>query len=235
MRKVIVQKETFDFLKAIAKNNDREWFKAHRVEYERAYGNMADFADAIIEELNTHDKIATPSGKKALYRVYRDVRFSKDKTPYTTWISASFMRATALLRGSYYLRVQPNGQSVLGGGFWGPNKEDLQHIRAQISADAEPLRKVLRSKAFKNTFGELQGESLKTYPRGFDPEDPEIDLLRMKGFIVSKSYTDKEVLSPGFAKEIAQGFKAMRPFLDVMSMYLTTDLNGELLLDLKKK
>jgi len=234
MRKVRVHKQTLDFLKAIAKNNDRDWFKDHRTEYEQAYGNMADFADALIEDLNSHDKISTASGKKALFRVYRDVRFSKVKIPYTIWISASFKRSTALLRGSYYLRIQPNGNSVLGGGFWGPDKDDLQRIREQISADAEPLRKVLRSKAFKTNFGELKEKSLKTYPRGFDPEDPEIDLLRMRGFLVTKSFPDQEILSEDFAKKVAAAFKAMRPLFNVMSLYLTTDLNGEPLKNIKE-
>jgi uncharacterized protein (TIGR02453 family) len=235
MRMVNVNREGFDFLKALAKNNEREWFNAHRSEYEHMLGNIADFADGLIEELKTHDLIQTQSGKKALFRIYRDVRFSHDKTPYTLWLSGYFRRATAQLRGGYYFRIQPKGKSVLGGGFWGPNKEDLKHIREQIAIDSEPLRKVIASKYFKKHFGTLNGESLKTYPRGFDPDHPDIDLLRMKTFTVSRSFTDKEVLSADFAKEISKGYKAMRPFFDVMSMYLSTDLNGDLLPNLSKK
>lgn len=223
----MIEKNTFKFLKDLSKNNDREWFKASRDRYELGRENVAAFADELIQLLNKDDLIETPSGKKSMYRIHRDVRFSKDKTPYNLWFSGYFRRATSANRGGYYYRLEPGGKSMIGGGFWGPNKEDLLLIRQQIEMDDEPLRKVMKSSSFKKHFGDLQGEQLKTSPKGFDKEHPQIDLLRYKQFLVTRTFTDKEVLSKDFIKEAYKIFKAMRPFFDVMSMYLTTDLNGE--------
>ncbi|NNC84136.1 MAG: DUF2461 domain-containing protein [Flavobacteriales bacterium] len=222
-----IDEQSFKYLRKLAKNNDRDWFKAHREEYEQARENVALFADEMIHRLNRHDLIETVSGKKSMYRIHRDVRFSKDKTPYNRWFSGYFRRATSALRGGYYYRLEPGGRSLIGGGFWGPNKEDLLLIRQQIEMDDEPLRKVLKSSSFKKLFGELKGEQLKTAPKGFSKEHPQIDLLRYKQFLVVREFSDKEVLAPDFIQEAHRTFKGMRPLFDVMSMYLTTDLNGE--------
>ena len=120
---------------------------------------------------------------------------------------------------------------MVGGGFWQPNKEDLQRIREEIDIDAAPLRKIINSPNFKKHFGELQGQQLKSAPRDFPKDHPDIDLLRYKSFTVSKTFTDKEVQSPGFAKEVLKYFKATRPFFDYMSEVLTTDGNGVSLID----
>ncbi|NNK80267.1 MAG: DUF2461 domain-containing protein [Flavobacteriales bacterium] len=223
----MIDKSTFNFLKELSKNNDRDWFKANKNTYDLARENVADFAEQMIQLLNGEDQIDTPSGKKSMYRIHRDVRFSKDKTPYNLWFSGYFRRATVALRGGYYYRFQPGGKSMIGGGFWGPNKEDLLLIRQQIEMDDEPLRKVLKSSSFKKYFGELKGEQLKTSPKGFSNEHPQIDLLRYKQFLVTRTFDDKEVLSKDFNQEVLKTYKAMRPFFNVMSMYLTTDLNGE--------
>ncbi|MEZ4687134.1 MAG: DUF2461 domain-containing protein [Bacteroidia bacterium] len=124
-----------------------------------------------------------------------------------------------------YFHIAPD-ENFIGGGFWGPSKEDLQHIRKQLEADASPLRKVINSKAFQDYFGELHGEQLKTAPKGFEKEDPNVDLLRYKQFLVSRKFSEEEAMSPGYAGKVADGFKRMLPFFDVMTDYLTTDLNG---------
>jgi uncharacterized protein (TIGR02453 family) len=217
---------TFDFLKDLKKNNDREWFQENKKRYDASHKEMYTFADALIEKLNEKDLIDTPSGKKSLFRIYRDVRFSKNKDPYKTNRSGSFRRAGADRRGGFYYSIEP-GNTMIGGGFYAPNKEDLQLIRDQISMDSSPLRKVLNDKKFKVYFGELLGDQLKTVPRGFDKEDPNIDLLRYKSFYVFHSYTDKEVLKPDFLNKAAEGMLNILPFFNVMTDYLTTDLNGE--------
>jgi uncharacterized protein (TIGR02453 family) len=221
-----IDKSTLGFLKKLAKNNDRNWFTNNKSSYEVAKKNVEDSAQDILSLLSKHDHIETASGKKAIYRIYRDVRFSKDKSPYKKHFAGYFRRATNKLRGGYYFKIEP-GASMVGGGFWGPNKEDLKLIRDQISLDDSPLRKVLRSKKFISQFEELRGEKLKTAPKGWDKEHESIDLLNHKQFIIWKPLSDAQVTSPDFAKEINATFKAMRPFFDVMSMYLTTDLNGE--------
>ncbi|MFT5902114.1 MAG: hypothetical protein ACI9LA_001322, partial [Bacteroidia bacterium] len=134
--------------------------------------------------------------------------------------------ATKALRGGYYFHLQPGDKSMVGGGFWQPEASDLKRIREEIALDASPLREIINSTSFKKHFGELQGQQLKTAPRDFPKDHPDIDLLRYKSFTVSKYFTDKEVQSPGFSKEVLKYFQATRPFFDYMSEVLTTDGNG---------
>jgi len=222
----VISKANYNFLKQLKENNNRDWFNANKDEYLKQHQNTIEFADALLLEMNKHDNIETATGKKSLYRIYRDVRFSKDKSPYKSNWAGAFKRATKQLRGGYYFHIQP-GNSMVGGGFWGPNKDDLLRIREDIASDASELRKVINSKSFKKTFGTLQGNQLKTSPKGFNKEHPDVDLLRYKQFIIAKKFTDKEVLSPDFYKMVSNTFKEMRPFFDYMSESVTTDINGE--------
>lgn len=221
-----ITKENLDFLVDLQGNNNREWFTENKKRYEANLKNIVVFADALLAKMNEHDVLETPTGKKSLFRIYRDVRFSKDKSPYKTHWSGSFRRATQLRRGGYYFHIQPGNQSFIGGGFWEPNKEDLQRIREEIAADPSEMRQILSNSNFIKTFGGLQGEQLKTAPKGFDKEHPAIDLLRYKQFIFGRNFTDKEVLQPNFLEQANQTFKHMRPFFDYMSDLLTTDANG---------
>lgn len=221
-----ITNENLKFLKSLAKNNDRDWFADHKDEYQKHHEVMISFADELLSKMNQHDNIETVSGKKSLQRIYRDVRFSKDKSPYKTHWGGGFKRATKLLRGGYYYHIQPDGGSFIGGGFWGPNKEDLLRIREDIASDASDLREIITSPEFVDTFGELQGEQLKSAPKGFDKEHADIDLLRYKQFLIGKHFTDKEVLAGDFIDRANDTFKKMRPFFDYMSDVLTTDSNG---------
>ncbi len=226
---VSIQSSQFEFLKQLKKNNDRDWFNKHKERYLAEQANVIAFADDLLNEMNKHDVIENESGKKMLFRIYRDVRFSKDKAPFKTCFSGNLKRATKARRGSYYFHIEP-GNSFAGGGFWEPNPDDLKRIREEISADPKPMRKILANKAVKTYFGDLYGEQLKTTPKGFSPDDPALDLLRFKQFTFIRHFTDKEVLAPAFLKELNATFKAMRPFLDYMSEVLTTDSNGRSLL-----
>jgi uncharacterized protein (TIGR02453 family) len=137
-----------------------------------------------------------------------------------------FKRATNHLRGGYYFHIQP-GNCFVGGGFWNPNPEDLKRIRVELAADGSELRKIIGSKNFIDTFGQLDGNQVKTAPKGFSKEHENIDLLRYKQFLVSKKFTEKEMLAKDFYKEANKVFENMRPFFDYMSEVLTTDENGE--------
>jgi len=225
MKNVTIPQSSLDFLKKVKKNNNRDWFNAHKEEYLAEHEHIIAFADALLAEMNKHDNIETPTGKKSLHRIYKDTRFSKDKTPYKTNWSGSFKRATKKLRGGYYFHIEP-GNSFLGGGFWGPETSDLKRIREEIAYDAAPLRKILNSKSFKETFGKLHGEQLTTAPQGYSSSHPDIDLLRYKQFLITRSFSDKEVMSPAFLKNLNDTFKKMRPFFNYMSEVLTTDMNG---------
>ncbi|HEX6428177.1 MAG TPA: DUF2461 domain-containing protein [Niastella sp.] len=220
-----IHKSGFDFLQKLKKNNHRDWFNAHKTKYQQELELVEQFAEALLHELNKHDEIETLSGKKSLHRIYRDIRFSSDKTPYKSNWSGNFKRATKFRRGGYYFHLEP-GNSYIVGGFWGPNAQDLKRIRDDIAFDATPLRKILKSKSFTSTFGSLQGEQLKTAPKGFEAGHEAIDLLRYKQFLLIRRFSDKEVLSDHFLKAVNQTFKNMRPFFDYMSEVLTTDTNG---------
>jgi len=225
----MINRKNIDFLKKLAKNNDRDWFKENKNGYQEARENTIAFADKVLFELKKIDKIDNESGKKTLYRIYRDVRFSKDKSPYKTHWAMSFRRSGDELRGGYYVRIKP-GEMMVGGGFYAPESKDIKLIRAHIADDPEPLRKILKAKKFKETFGELKGEKVKTAPKGFDKAHPAIELLRYKSMYAFKEFTDKEAMEEGFYKKVITTFKAIRPYFDYMSDILTHDLNGESLL-----
>ena len=223
---MIILKSNFTFLKKLKSNNDRDWFAANKATYHEQHENTVAFADALLSKMNEHDIIENESGKKSVLRIYRDVRFSKDKSPYKNYWGISFKRATKELRGGYYVHLQPGNKSFIGGGFWGPNKEDLLRIREEIAMDASEIRSIITSKSFIDTFERLQGEQLKTGPKGFDKDHPDVDLLRYKQFIFGKNFTDEQVMSNGFVDEANETLKKMRPFFNLMSEILTTDSNG---------
>ena len=219
-----IEKSTFQFLKDLQKNNDRDWFAEHKPTYEKAKKNAKEVFTAIHHKLQNHDEIE----KSKMMRIYRDVRFSKDKTPYKAHFANSYSRLGKELRGGYFLRIRP-GESFLAGGFWEPSKDDLFRIRKEIEQDASEIRAILDHAAYKKHFGGTfeSFSELKTAPRGFDKEHPDVDLLRKKGFIATKNFTDAEVLSPDFIDKVDESYKALRPFFDLFSDILTTNLNGE--------
>lgn len=223
----LIHQSGFDFLNTLKKNNNREWFNAHKTAFLQEQALVEEFAEALLQALNTHDEIETPSGKMSLHRIYRDTRFSADKTPYKINWSGHFRRATKYRRGGYYFHIEP-GNNFIAGGFWGPNPQDLKRIRDDIAFDATPLRKIINSQSFVTTFETLKGEQLKTVPKGFEADHEAIDLLRYKQFLLIRKFTDKDVLSTNFLQAANQTFKNMRPFLDYMSEVLTTGANGEI-------
>lgn len=219
---IALSKPVFDFLTKLKNNNNRDWFEEHKPTFKKHQSEVKSFLAEVKNNLNHHDEIE----KMKLFRIYRDVRFSKDKTPYKAHFAGSFSRLGAHLRGGYYVHLKP-GDSFLATGFWDPNKEDLFRIRKELEMDADEFRKVINQKEFKTIWGELGGDELKTAPKGFDKEHPDIDLIRKKQFIFVRNLTDKEVLSPSFLEEVDKSFKAIRPYFDLMSDILTTNLNGE--------
>lgn len=219
---MLLSNDNLDFLNSLAANNNREWFEEHKSSFEKYQNEFKAFHSELKKLMVQHDQL----DKSKVFRIYRDVRFSKDKTPYKTHWSGTFGRATHYLRGGYYYQIEP-GKSFAAGGFFGPNSQDLLHIRKQISQFADPLKAVIESSDFKKYFDSLQGEQVKTAPKGFSKEDSEIDLLRHKQFLVYRHFSDEQVLDASFMDDLNDTFRAMRPFFNVMSDYLTTDLNGE--------
>lgn len=226
MEKTVINKEAFSFLKTLANNNNRDWFNDHKDQYKLLETEVKGFYQQLMELMRLHDDIE----RLKMFRIYRDVRFSKDKTPFKTHFAGSFSRSGNRLRGGYYLRLKP-GETFIAAGFWDPNKEDLLRIRKELEMDAAVFRKVIEAPAFKNTWGKITGEELKTAPKGFEKDHPDIDLIRKKQFIFMRNFKDAEVLSPDFLNEVNDSFKKIRPYFNLMSDILTTNLNGESLLD----
>jgi len=221
-----IPREVFDFFKRLDKNNNRDWFNENKPEFKELEKEVKQFYNQLFERLNAHDEV----DKLKIFRIYRDVRFSKDKTPYKTHFGGSVHRKKPELRGGYYLHIQPNNESFIATGFWEPHKDDLFRIRKEFEMDASEMRKIMNNKKFKSAWGDLVGDELKTAPKGFDKEHENIDLIRKKMYIFTRKFTDKEVTSQNFLETIDESFKAIRPFFDYMSDVLTTNLNGESLI-----
>lgn len=226
MKNPLITADTLQILKDLSLNNNREWFTEHKDEFKVQEQQAKRFFQEVLDRLNHHDSIE----RMKMFRIYRDVRFSTDKTPYKTHFAGSFSRMGAELRGGYYLCIKP-GESFVAAGFWDPNKEDLHRIRKELEMDAEEFKTITSKPDFQKIWGNLVGEELKTAPKGFDKEHADIDLIRKKQYIFVRNFTDKQVLSPNFLDLVDESFAAIRPFFDLMSNVLTTNLNGESLLD----
>jgi uncharacterized protein (TIGR02453 family) len=207
---------TLDFLKKLKYNNNRDWFESHKDKYLLAKEEFEIQIDNIIKGIVKFDKQISVDlkGKDCTFRIYKDVRFSKDKTPYKTNMGASINPGgKKSLEAGYYLHVEP-GASFLAGGIYMPDAEILNAIRQEIDYNATPLIKILTSTAFKKYFKGLDEEGkLKTAPKGFEKDHPHLEILKNKHFIVSCALNDKQVNAKNFPQTVVNGFKAMHPFL----------------------
>jgi uncharacterized protein (TIGR02453 family) len=220
----MIRKSTLEFLADLRTHNNRDWFEAHRDDYLAARANVVAFAEAVTAALNQTDVI----DQYRVYRIYRDLRFTKDRSrPYKEHFGGYFRRAGAQRRGGYVFRIGTNGNSQVGGGFFGPNQEDLRRIRQELAFDSNLVEEIAQQPDFVRYFDELQGEAVKTVPRGFDKDHPSITWLRRKQFYALRSFTDREVLHPNFVAQTVATFRALRPFFNYMSEVLTTNANGE--------
>jgi len=212
----------FPFLKSLKKNNNRDWFKENKPLHDTAKKHVQEFSIELFDLLKTKNQL----DQQKVFRIYRDVRFSKNKTPYKTHFGLSFRREKPVYRGGYYLHIEP-GASFLGVGFWGPNKEDLFRIRKEIEMDHEYFEKVVTNKNLLEKWGKIQGEKLKTAPKGFEKDHPGIEYLRHKQFVFIKNIDDRLLLDSSFDSWISEQLDSIRPFLNYMGEVLTSDLNGE--------
>ena len=217
----MITKDTLNFLEKLSNNNNKEWFIANKNIYENELKNVNIFFKSVYEKLQKIDNLENIK----IFRIYKDVRFSKDKTPYKTNFGAAFIRKKPELRGGLYIHIE-NKKSFVGGGFWEPNAQDLFRIRKEFEIDASEIKSIINNKEFKKYFGTLQGDEVKTAPKGFNKLHPNIDLIRKKQFLISKSFDNEEVTSLNFADNVIDTFIKMYPFFNYMTEVLTTDLNG---------
>tara|TARA_E500000178_G_scaffold343640_1_gene390713 strand:- start:562 stop:1230 length:669 start_codon:yes stop_codon:yes gene_type:complete len=212
----------FRFFNKLEQNNNREWFEQQKPEFKAMETKVKQFGEALKDQLNQHDSI----DRFKLFRVYRDVRFSKDKTPYKTHFGLTWHRTKPQYRGGYYLQLKPN-DIFLACGFWDPNPADLKRIRQEIDMDGDEYRDIINEPNFKRIWGELQGDSVKTAPKGYAKDHPNIDLLRYKQHIFMLRYTEEDVAAANFLDRLDTALQAVRPFVDYMSALLTTNADGE--------
>ncbi len=217
-----VPAEALAFLNNLKANNNREWFNERKAHFKSIEQEVKAFYTVVESLLQEHDELQNTKA----YRIYRDIRFSKDKTPYKKHFAAHFARRKPELRGGYYLHIQPGNQSFIGGGFWRPVKEDLKRVRKEWELDAKEIREIINNPTFKKHWGKMRGNTLKTAPMGFDRTHPDIDLINHKQWLFQHYFSDEEVLADDFAQTINTHYRAIRPFFDYMSDVLTTDLNG---------
>ncbi len=205
------------FLTRLKKNNNRQWFEQNRGQYEQAMGQFELLVGRLIAGLGKVVDLQGVSPRDCIMRIYRDVRFSKDKSPYKTGLGAGIVpggRKSGRL--GFHLHLAPNGTTMTAGGLWDPTPEQLSRFRQAISQDAGPFKKILGSSRFKRHFGALAGDKLKAAPQGYPAAHPEIELLRHKQVCVMESFDDEVVASPAFPVLVLESLKAMQPFVDYL-------------------
>lgn len=213
------------FVRALKRNNHRPWFQAHRAEYEVARAHFEDFVAALLHELARTEPLTHVSPRDCIFRLNRDLRFTQDKTPYKPYMSACLAPGGRKSRRmGYYLHLEP-GHTLLAGGLHEPDPAQLACWRAAINRDPRPLKKIAAAASFRTYFGEVQGERLKTVPRGFPRDHPEADLLRLKSITVIRQIPDAQVLAPTFLRQALDTFQAMKPFLRYLES-LTGEVPG---------
>jgi uncharacterized protein (TIGR02453 family) len=207
------------FLASLAKNNNREWFEKNKPVYLQAKANFDEFLVAFLNELvKVDESLATLNPKKLGFRIYRDVRFSKDKSPYKVNMGAGFSPSGKMEQEpGYYLHLQPGNKSFVAAGMYMPEAEKLAKIRQEIDYNSEKLLEILNAKAFKKLFPSLDDfDKLKTAPKGYAKDHPQLELLKHKSFIVSHPFTDEEVKGNKFLKELTTVTKTVMPFKDFL-------------------
>ena len=218
----MLDKDVFDFLNLLKRNNNREWFKQNKELHDQSKKKVLEFSQKLFEELKVENNL----DKSKVFRIYRDVRFSKNKTPYKNHFGIGFHRTKPQYRGGYYLHIEPEN-SFLATGFWAPDKTDLYRIRKEIEQDHQYFSNIEESNQLIKSWNPMVGEQLKTAPKGFDKNHPGIQYLRYKQFIFSQKISNEQLQNPSFSQWIIKEFSIIKPFLNYMGEVLTTDLNGE--------
>ncbi len=209
----MLEKSTLTFLERLKNNNNREWFKDNKQAFQTAKENFEFCVQELLDKIAEFDpEMKGTLAKDCVFRIYRDVRFSKNKEPYKTNFGASMGAGgrKSMMTG-YYLHIGPT-DSMIAGGAYMPTGDRLKAIRQEIDYNLEEFESILKDKNFKKTWGELEGEKLKTSPRGYAADNPAMKYLRHKSFIAHRSISDKELYSKQFTSKMAKHFESMLTF-----------------------
>lgn len=218
----MLQSTTIAFLSGLKKHNDKNWFDGHRDEYAEAKADFEQQVDALLAQMTALDAaFAGQKAKDSIFRIFRDVRFSKDKTPYKPNFGAFMSRGGRKFEGAgYYLHVEPGGKSFAGGGLWMPDAPILKKVRQEIDYNFEAFQRMLQEKSFRKYFSKLEGERLKTPPQGYDAGNPAIEFLKMKSFTVITPLSDEMLTAKSLEKNLLSIFTAMQPLVDFLNRAL---------------
>lgn len=219
----MIKKSTIDFIKELQLNNSKPWFDAHKENYQTARQAFIESVEEIIISLQTFEPdLGNFTAKECIFRINRDVRFSKDKRPYKNNMSAYFNRAGKKGTGAgYYMHIEP-GNSFAAAGVWMPEAPILSKIRQEIDYNFDEWKKILGNATFKKQFvnGISTAEKLVRPPKGYEETNPAIDFLKLKSFVASRPFSDKEILDKSFKSELTKTFKATKPMLDFINRSL---------------
>jgi len=217
----MLQSGTLNFLKSLKKNNNKPWFEKHRPAYEEAKADFANFVQLIIDKQAKNDpSIGSLKAKDCMFRINRDVRFSKDKSPYKTNFGASINRGgKKSVFGGYYFHCSP-GESFVGGGIWMPMPPELKKLRQEVDYCFDEFKKIVGSKKFKIVYGELyRGDdySLGRVPQGFEKDSPAAEYLKLKSFIAMKPLSESDLTSKDLFKKTIEAFETLQALLQFIN------------------
>jgi uncharacterized protein (TIGR02453 family) len=217
----MVQSSTLKFLNQLKKNNNKPWFDAHRGDYDKAKKDFEQFIQQVIDRHSKNDPtLNTLVAKDCMFRINRDVRFSKDKSPYKTNFGASINRGgKKSLQAGYYFHLEP-GQCFAGGGIWMPMPEELKKVRQEIDYNFGEFKKIIGSRAFKSTYKELDRSKeflLSRVPKGYEADNPAAEYLKLKSYIAMVEFKDKEVTSKALVTKTVNAFKALQPLIEFIN------------------
>lgn len=219
----MIHSDTLEFITDLAEHNDREWFGENKARYEIAKDNVLQLVAQIIPKLAVIDpefSVDTPA-KKCLMRIYRDVRFSKNKNPYKTNYGISFnVKPKGIPDPGYYLHIQP-GQSFFAAGFWMPEAAILKKVREEIDYNASEFLSILDNKNFKKLYTLEQADKLKNAPKGYEVDHPQIEFLKLKSFIALTPIKDNDLLGQGIINQLEEAFTGIYPFVQFLRNSVT--------------
>lgn len=216
----MINKQTLAFLKTLAKNNNKTWFDNNREKYQAAKEDFEHFVGEVIAGLGKIDSgLASLSPKDCIFRQYRDIRFSKDKTPYKIHMGAYFNKGGKKVNTpGYYLHIQP-GKSMIAGGLYQPEAKDLAKVRQEIDYNPKEWEAILSNKELRRHFSVVPDTSdrLTRLPKGYDASNPMIDHLKLKSFVVTQPLADDEITNKAFLKNLLRAYKALEPMITFLS------------------
>ncbi|RFS22375.1 DUF2461 domain-containing protein [Chitinophaga silvatica] len=218
----MVQPSTLKFLKTLRLNNNKEWFDNHKSDYQNAKTDFENTVQQLIDGLSKQDPaIKGLQIKDSVFRIYKDVRFSKDKTPYKTHFGASFQSGgKKAITAGYYFHLEPGNKSFAGGGIWMPPAPALKKIRQEIDYNFEEFEQIISNKEFIRHFSKVEGDALKTAPQGYAPDNPAIAYLKLKSVLVERQFPDELCTQPAVVREILKTFAVMQPLVQFLNRAL---------------